>query len=531
MLFGRFLLGLIFVGLVFSLSIRSKSRPHTLIKKTSEPGPGFFCGLCQDSVVPLFHALENNSTTFFHDLEKVCDLFPGDIKKKCVNGVESLPIAVSGGEVSLLQKYSVRQVCSILSLCEVDCCLVADIPEQIHISLTGNNGEMRVTWTTRNETIGKPVIYIDVIPPERDGGKFNVSSGTFRAVTTNYTYSFATNGWRGFLHSVVVNGLVGGQRYYYQVGDTNDYSEGSENGYWSQPLLYFVAPVLNAKKVSGMLVGDMGGSDVSDNTVYQMTMHRMQGDTDVILHIGDISYADMNEYLDDDFMRKVEPFAAYIPYMTIPGNHEAFFEFSAYKNRWPMPLANPNDLYYSFNYGPVHFVMMNTEMNNDMPGMFPPGSPQYNWLLADLETAAANRATQPWIVVLSHRPFYCMRITRDCTDIAARFRSWVEPLFLKYKVDLAVGAHRHIYERTYPLANGAPTSFNYTRPSSPVYVVNGAAGNQEHNDGPYDKPENWLALQSSAYGYSTFYADMSSFNFKFYGADQNVLIDDFTITK
>jgi len=33
-------------------------------------------------------------------------------------------------------------------------------------------------------------------------------------------------------------------------------------------------------------------------------------------------------------MRKIEPVAAYVPYMVVPGNHEDFFDFTPYKNRF-----------------------------------------------------------------------------------------------------------------------------------------------------------------------------------------------------
>ena len=52
--------------------------------------------------------------------------------------------------------------------------------------------------------------------------------------------------------------------------------------------------------------------------------------------------------------------------------------------------------WYSFDAGPVHIVMANTELPLNPP------SQQWNWLVADLE--AVERATTPWIVVMGHRP-------------------------------------------------------------------------------------------------------------------------------
>lgn len=45
---------------------------------------------------------------------------------------------------------------------------------------------------------------------------------------------------------------------------------------------------------------------------------------DAILHVGDFAY-DMdsnNAEIGDAFMKQIESIAAYVPYMTCPGNHE-----------------------------------------------------------------------------------------------------------------------------------------------------------------------------------------------------------------
>jgi hypothetical protein len=53
--------------------------------------------------------------------------------------------------------------------------------------------------------------------------------------------------------------------------------------------------------------------------------------------------------------------AAAMPFMAVPGNHEAQYAFAGYLNRLRMPVmagstAALGRFYYSFNYGPVHFL-------------------------------------------------------------------------------------------------------------------------------------------------------------------------------
>lgn len=55
-----------------------------------------------------------------------------------------------------------------------------------------------------------------------------------------------------------------------------------------------------------------------------------------------------------------------------------------------MLQAYQRDGWYSFDMGPVHFLVMDTELSCD------PGSPQYAFFEKDL--ASVNRTATPWIV-------------------------------------------------------------------------------------------------------------------------------------
>lgn len=79
--------------------------------------------------------------------------------------------------------------------------------------------------------------------------------------------------------------------------------------------------------------------------------------------------------------------------------------------RYPMPGAPaPDAPWHSYDHGAVHWVTMSTEHP------YWPGTPQFDFLQADLRAAAARRdaaaaagagATAPrWIVFSGHRPFY-----------------------------------------------------------------------------------------------------------------------------
>lgn len=226
----------------------------------------------------------------------------------------------------------------------------------------------------------------------------------------------------------------------------------------------------------------------------------------------------------DEFMRQIEPIAAYLPYMTCPGNHEQKSNFSHYKNRFTMPERNGQldelglDMYYSFNIGPVHFISINTEYYYFMEYGFHQIIRQYLWLENDLKIASSqeNREKRPWIIIYGHRPMYCSdQDNDDCTRFTTRTRIGVpllhifglEELMMRYNVDLAIWAHEHDWERLWPVydwkvKNGTTTSGDpYTNPKAPVHIITGSAGNRERH-------ESWLpwpdvtAFRAMDYGYT-----------------------------
>jgi hypothetical protein len=95
-------------------------------------------------------------------------------------------------------------------------------------------------------------------------------------------------------------------------------------------------------------------------------------------------------------MRKIEPLAARIPYMVVPGNHEFWFNFTDYKARWFMPGNSSGSIdpsmFFSFNVGPLHFVGFDTETWIDTADV---NLIQQKWIYGDLQRAQVRRQLQP----------------------------------------------------------------------------------------------------------------------------------------
>jgi len=205
----------------------------------------------------------------------------------------------------------------------------------------------------------------------------------------------------------------------------------------------------------------------------------------------------------DLWEKQVEPLAANIPYLTGVGNHERFYNFSAYFNRFRNPApwgGDPAHLenavwWFGLDYGLVHFTFMSTEHP------YQPGSPQYQWLEQDF--AAVNRSRTPWLVLTGHRPMYNSdKNEKDSHWPGADFQRSVEPLMLKYNVDMYVSGHMHMYERVHPVRNGTvvQTGNVYQNPGAPMHVTQGTSGVFQDTSFVSPQPP-WSAERMGKLGY------------------------------
>jgi acid phosphatase type 7 len=112
-------------------------------------------------------------------------------------------------------------------------------------------------------------------------------------------------------------------------------------------------------------------------------------------------------------------------------------------------------------------------------------------------------------------------------------QNWLEPLFQQYQVDLYFSGHAHLYSRTYPTYHNQPTQFNFTNPSSTVYVVAGGAGNREGLEKLSDPQPNWAAGGlDTEYGYGVMSVlNNTHLTWVYYRADTDAIVDTFTLVK
>ncbi|MBN1754749.1 metallophosphoesterase [bacterium] len=170
--------------------------------------------------------------------------------------------------------------------------------------------------------------------------------------------------------------------------------------------------------------------------------HIMAKNPEFIMHSGDVvedgedngDWRDFFEIVAED-----RAMACKYPMFYALGNHDDESEY--FYNIMALPDNNPagTEAYNSWDWGPIHFVAINTEIP------YGTTSPQYAWLEADLAAAAGN---YDFIVVFFHRPPYASGGHGSEIEV----REIISPLLEIYGVDIAFCGHNHLYERTVPIA-------------------------------------------------------------------------------
>jgi hypothetical protein len=79
-----------------------------------------------------------------------------------------------------------------------------------------------------------------------------------------------------------------------------------------------------------------------------------------------------------------------------------------------------------------------------------PGSPMGDWLEGDL--AAVDRSVTPWVVLGMHRPIVETEQYAGDYAVAAGLRAILEPLLLKWGVDVVLAGHYHSFQRSCKMA-------------------------------------------------------------------------------
>lgn len=335
-------------------------------------------------------------------------------------------------------------------------------PSHMTLTWTGDpRTTQTITWKTDVTTVAGQVQYAEAV----DGNSFPHNAQTVAAEVEQ----FSTNLGDMSIHSVTLNGLKPGTRYLYRVGD---------GAAWSEPHAF----VTSAANVSGFKFLVFGDSQSINYGVWRTTLQQAyQANSDAVFftNVGDLvdvgqDYAQWNAWFN-----AAQEVIATIPAMPVTGNHEAYTPerlFSMpvfFTTQFKLPPNGPERLkrqVYSFDYGDVHFIVLDSQAGEEerfVPDML---DQQRAWLEKDLQMN-----DKKWKVVFMHRPPY----NNKAPDANANIRRAFVPIFDKYHADVVFTGHDHVYARTYPLYRDMIVD---SAAKGTVYVATGRSGTKTYKD-------------------------------------------------
>ncbi|MCB0614924.1 MAG: metallophosphoesterase, partial [Phaeodactylibacter sp.] len=295
---------------------------------------------------------------------------------------------------------------------------------------------------------------------------------------SNLNFSTTDNG-SNTDHEVTISGLPANSTFYYAVGNASGQftTPGSEYYFKTSP------PPGSSEPASIWVLGDAGKDNDHQRSVRDAFYAYNGGHhADVILALGDNAYSDGTdeEYQYAWFENMFESTLINSVVWPCPGNHDirsanSVAETGVYYDIFTLPrngeaggTPSGTEAYYSFDYGNIHFVSLNSEDIDHSPS-----SPMLAWLQQDL---AAN--TQLWVVVILHRVIYHSQTLAD-------FRENFVPVLEAGGADLVMYGHQHSYRRSY-LIDGHYGSGNGSFDANTMAID--AGDGRPDGDGAYQKP-------------------------------------------
>lgn len=325
--------------------------------------------------------------------------------------------------------------------------------------------------------------------------------------------AFSDDGVTTYIHTAAVTDLKPGTAYEYRVG------AGDKRSSWQS---FHTAQGHDFK---ALIFPDSQSSDYSVWAATAQPAWQRNQDAQFFINMGDLVDNGQDHYQWNAWFDVVGDMIARIPVVPLLGNHETYDKDwkvrmpEAYLHLFALPRINREkyqNQFYSFDYGDVHFVVLNTqsqELADFEPSL---DEDEVAWFKEDMA-----KTTKKWKVVLMHKdPLqygFANRPEPREEGFSPEGRLWM-PLFDQYGVDAVLSAHLHTYRD-----RGHIRNFQRNE-SGPLYLITGVAGNVQY-PGLWKQHslDEYVAPQPETDNYMTLEATDDSLTFRSFLPDGQLL--------
>lgn len=325
--------------------------------------------------------------------------------------------------------------------------------------------------------------------------------------------AFSDDGVTTYIHTAAVTDLKPGTAYEYRVG------AGDKRSSWQS---FHTAQGHDFK---ALIFPDSQSSDYSVWAATAQPAWQRNQDAQFFINMGDLVDNGQDYYQWNAWFDVVGDMIARIPVVPLLGNHETYDKDwkvrmpEAYLHLFALPRIDREkyqNQFYSFDYGDVHFVVLNTqsqELADFEPSL---DEDEVAWFKEDMA-----KTTKKWKIVLMHKdPLqygFANRPQPREEGFSPEGRLWM-PLFDQYGVDAVLSAHLHTYRD-----RGHIRNFQRDE-SGPLYLITGVAGNVQYpglwKQHSLDK---YVAPQPETDNYMTLEATDDSLTFRSFLPDGQLL--------
>lgn len=325
--------------------------------------------------------------------------------------------------------------------------------------------------------------------------------------------AFSDDGVTTYIHTAAVSDLKPGTAYEYRVG------AGDKRSDWQS---FHTAQGHDFK---ALIFPDSQSSDYSVWAATAQPAWQRNQDAQFFINMGDLVDNGQDHYQWNAWFDVVGDMIARIPVVPLLGNHETYDKDwkvrmpEAYLHLFALPRIDREkyqNQFYSFDYGDVHFVVLNTqsqELADFEPSL---DEDEVAWFKEDMA-----KTTKKWKIVLMHKdPLqygFANRPQPREEGFSPEGRLWM-PLFDQYGVDAVLSAHLHTYRD-----RGHIRNFQRDE-SGPLYLITGVAGNVQYpglwKQHSLDK---YVAPQPETDNYMTLEATDDSLTFRSFLPDGQLL--------